>query len=287
MNGWLVVDGEVRVVHPDARRADFAARTEEPVRQAIYDHPALPQALRLWGVDALLESMDRCGIRYGILSGLAWNDRAILADNNAYVRECLESHRDRFRGLYTPDTSDPQRAADAILGLDERLYAGVEVIPKWQRTHADDPRLDPIVEAVRERGFLMKVYTAHPTQTLDGDAPYRTLRFLRRHPEVRTLIPHLGGLLCLYALHPPVREALRNAWFVTSVSSTMKMVEFAAQVNPDNLVFGTDFPFNHCFDQKTPLDEMFGLALPEAARRRILGGTAAALLGLDDAGQAG
>ncbi|MND08968.1 Amidohydrolase [compost metagenome] len=52
-------------------------------------------------------------------------------------------------------------------------------------------------------------------------------------------------------------------------------------MNPDNLIFGTDFPFNHCFDQETPLKEMHGLALPDAARRRILGGAAAALLGFE------
>jgi len=269
-------------VHPDARRADYAANASEPVHQAVYAHDELPRALRLWGIEATLESMDRCGIRWGILSGLAWNDPAILAENNAYVRTCLEEHADRFRGLYTPDTSDPERAADAIMQLDTRFYVGVEVIPKWQRTRADDPRLEPIFAAVRRRGLLMKIYTAHPTQTADGDTPFRTLQFLRNHPDIRTLVPHLGGLLCLYGLHEPVQAALRNAYFITSVSSTMRMVRFAAEVNEANLLFGTDFPFNHCFDQETPLNEMMALDLPDRAKRRILGQTAAALFGLQE-----
>ena len=125
-----IVDSEVRVVHPAARRADYAAHTNEPVRQVIYNHPEVAAAMQLWGVEAALDSMGRCGIRYGILSGLAWNDPAILRENNDYVRYCLKHHGDRFRGLYTPDPSDPDRAADEIMRLNSSLYIGVETNPK-------------------------------------------------------------------------------------------------------------------------------------------------------------
>jgi predicted TIM-barrel fold metal-dependent hydrolase len=81
-------------------------------------------------------------------------------------------------------------------------------------------------------------------------------------------------MLCLYGLWPPIREVLKNAYFITSVSATMKMVEFAAAVNPDNLVFGTDFPFNHCFDQITPLKEMATLNIADHIKEKILSNTA-------------
>ena len=157
----------------------------------------------------------------------------------------------------------------------------LKLIPKWQKININNPHLEPIFEAVRKRGYFMKVYTAHPTQTLDGDAPYRTLQFLRQHLDIRTLIPHMGGLLCLYGLYPTIREVIKNAYFITSVSATMQMVKFAAEVNPNNLLFGTDFPFNHCFDQETPLEEMLAMGLPEDVKEKILGRTALSLFSFE------
>ena len=164
-----------------------------------------------------------------------------------------------------------------ISDLDESVFIGVELIPKWQKIHIDDPGLQPIFEAVLKRNLFFKSYTAHITQTLDGDTPYRLLQFLRNNPELKVLIPHMGGLLGIYGLIPEIREALKNAYFITSVSSTMPMVKFAAEVNEDNLLFGTDFPFNHCHDQSTPLQYMFTDEIAFPIRRKILGETAQAL----------
>ena len=36
----------------------------------------------------------------------------------------------------------------------------------------------------RKRNFFLKIYTAHITQTLDGDSPYRTLQFLKKYPNI-------------------------------------------------------------------------------------------------------
>ena len=90
----------------------------------------------------------------------------------------------------------------------------------------------------------------------------------------------MGGLLCLYALVPEIREALKNAYFITSVSSTMEMVNFAAEINSDNLLFGTDFPFNHCHDQSTQIEYMQNTHLSESVKNKIMGKTALSLFNL-------
>ena len=277
----IIVDSEVRVVHPAARCPSFAKHTQEPARKDVYASKDIKDAVKLWGVESLIESMDENQIDYAIVSGLAWNSSSILRDNNVYVEECLQRYPTRLRGLYTPDVSDPESAAAEILALDAKYYIGVEIIPKWQNTTINAQELEPIFEAVKQRDFFLKVYTAHPTQTLDGDSPYRTLEFLRTHPEIKTLIPHLGGLLCLYKLFPPIAAHLKNAYFITSVSATMEMVEFAASVCSDNLLFGTDFPFNHSFDQKTPLDAMKALNVAREDQAKILGDNATRLFGLN------
>lgn len=275
----IIIDTEVRVVHPEARCPDFGSRFPNTLGRDIYQSPDIQSAVSLWAVEATIDSMDSCGIAHAVISGLAWPDSAVQKDNNDYVKHCLESNRGRFKGLFTADPSQPNRTAEEILELDRDLYVGVELIPKWQGVRIDDPALDPIFEAVQEAGLMIKAYTAHPTQTLDGDAPFRTLQFLRKYPEITTLIPHLGGLLCLYGLFPPIAQHLKNAYFITSVSATMKMVSFAAEVNASQLLFGTDFPFNHSFDQKTSLEAYSQLSIQEPDKSRILGETAKQLFG--------
>ena len=273
----LIVDAEVRVLHPEARHPDYASNTQEPVRDIIYEHTEFPLIMEKLSGESLIKSMDENKIQFGILSGIAWHDREILDKNNKYVTECVEQYSNRFRALYIADPSDPVQAAKEIRLLDDSIYIGVELIPKWQKVHIDDKDLHPIFKAVKERNFFFKAYTAHITQTLDGDSPYRLLQFLKSNPDLKVLVPHMGGLLCLYALIPEIREALKNAYFITSVSSTMEMVNFAAKINHNNLLFGTDFPFNHCHDQSTQIEYMKNTDLSEVVKNKIMGESALSL----------
>ena len=110
---------------------------------------------------------------------------------------------------------------------------------------------------------------------------YIGVELIPKWQNVNTLIPHLGGLVCLYGLFSPIRKLIKNAYFITSVSATMKMVKFASEVNPDNLLFGTDFPFNNCFNQKFPLEEMYNMKISDDVKNNILGRKAFKLFGFD------
>jgi predicted TIM-barrel fold metal-dependent hydrolase len=274
VNAPIIIDAEVHLLHPEACHPDFAAGLAEPVRQAIHDHPDFELVRPKLSLDALLSSMELSGISHAVIMGMPWLDRTILADNNAFVAECAAQHPERFRALYIPHIDDPFLAAEEVMHLDTALFAGVKLIPGWQGTRIDDPALAPLIEAVKKRDLFLMVHTDHPTQSLDGDTPFRLLQFLRNYPEVKVLAPHLGGLLCLYGLLPTVRGLLDNVHFITSVSATMEMVSFAAQVLEESIIFGTDFPFNHCHSQIAPLEAVRQLDLSLARKNAILGGTA-------------
>ena len=83
----IIIDAEVRVLHPAARHPDFAKGTSEPVRKIIYEHPEFSLIRDKLSAEAHVASMVHSGIHHGILSGLAWHDRSILDENNAYVVE--------------------------------------------------------------------------------------------------------------------------------------------------------------------------------------------------------
>lgn len=280
MNGSArIMDAEVHLLHPEACRTDFALGEDEPARRAIHEHPDFPLLQDRLGVDDLLASMDANGISHALVMGVYWRSPAYLRENNAHVGAMVAEYPDRFRGLFIPDLADPRQAARTLEHLDSSRFVGVKLLPAWQGVHIDDEALSPLWSVIRERNFILMVHTDHPIQSSDGDTPYRLLNFIRKHPDIRVLAPHLGGLLCMYGLLPHVRDLLRNTSFVTSVSSTMQMVTFAAAVNSANLLFGTDFPFNHCHDQHTPLAALRRLGLTEEVAGAILYGNAQRLFG--------
>ena len=280
----LIIDCEVRVVHEKARKPNFLSHSKEKIVQDIYKHPKINKAMKLWGVESLIKSMNKNKIKYALLSGLAWRNQKVLNDNNEYVSYCLDTYKDRFLGLYNASTYNPKQSAKKIMKLDKKKYVGVEIIPKWQNTNINDHRLKPIIKAVKKRKMFLKIYTAHPTQTLDGDAPYRTLQFLKMNPNLKVILPHLGGLLSIYGLFSPIKKIIKNVFFITSVSETMKMVEFSSKVNSKNLLFGTDFPFNNSFDQFKSLCELKKLKVPKKIKLNILGKNSSKLLGFDKKG---
>jgi len=277
-----IIDVETHLLHPASWDASYARGNDEFVQKYIHEHPDFDQLTGRMGVEALLASMDANGIQRAIVIGLAWRDSARQQENNDYVAESARAHPERLAGLYVPHVANPTEAAQQLEQLDASVFVGAKLIPKWQGIQMDDPALDPMLDVLVAQGLPLMVHVDHVTQSLDGDTPFRLLALARRRPDLTILAAHLGGLLCLYRLLPTIREELRNMYFVTSVSATMEMVAFAAQVDPHNLLFGTDHPFNHCHDQTTPLDALRALGLSEEHQRMILAGNARRLFGWEE-----
>ena len=266
----IIIDTELRVLQPEAYDPGFLKGTNEPVRKVLHEHPDFHIVQNQMNIEATVESMERNNIKYGLLHGMPWQDKEILNATNVYMQECVKLYPKRFRAFYLPDPTNIKQAVKEIENLDESIFVGVELIPKWQKIHIDDPELHPIFEIVRERNFYLQAYTAHLHHTLSGDTAHRTLRFLQNNLDLKVLIPHLGGLLCIYGLLPEIRDTIKNAYFITSVTSTMQMVKFAAEVNEDNLIFGSDFPLNHCHDQETPLKYLQTVDMESEAKHKLL-----------------
>lgn len=273
----LIIDAEIHLLHPDACAPNFSKNMDEPVRKAIHEHPDFTALADKLSFSSLEHSMDENDIHYGILMGMSWRDKGILNDNNQYISEMVSASNGRYKGMYIPHLKDISRAVSEIEQLDESIFEGVKILPAWQGVHVDDEKLQRIFDVIKDRNMYLMVHTDHMTQSLDGDTPFRLLRFLQKNPELKVLAPHMGGMICLYALREGVRQAIQNVTFITSVSATMPFVNYAADINPSNIIFGTDFPFNHCHDQKTQIDAVMNSGLSEKIIRNIMGEKAKSL----------
>lgn len=276
----MIIDCEVHLLHPEACQKNFIADAKDPVRNAIHDHEDFSVIESKLSVDALIDSMDQNKIQWSIIMAMPWKDKKNLDQNNAYIEKCVRKYPNRLRGMYIPHLENPTQSALEVKSLDKSIFLGVKILPTDQGSKIDDSRLAPIFEEIEKRNLFLMIHTDHIHKTDTGDTPFRLLNFLQKYPNIKTLAPHLGGLLCLYASRPNVKNAIKNVHFITSVSATMELVAFAAQINPNNLIFGTDFPFNHCHDQKTQIDFLSKLNLSSEDQKKILGGTAQRLFNL-------
>lgn len=277
----MIVDAEVHLLHPEAVAPDFAPDKNEPMRRIIYEHNDFSSLLNKLDVSYLLQSMVENKIDYSLIMGMPWRNSAILQANNDYIEECVKKYPSKLRGFFIPDISNVKKAVRQVSYIDSSVFPGIKLFPSLQGKYIDDIELRPIFRVLEERNMFIMIHTDHLYQCQNGDTVYRLFKMVEENKKLKILAPHLGGLLCFYSLLPKISKAIQNVTFITSVSATMKMVLFAAQIIPDKLVLGTDFPFNHCHDQITPIQILRSLGLPEQHLNLILGATACELFGLD------
>ena len=224
------------------------------MRRVVYEHPEREAALSRATVDELLVEMETAGIDRAVIMGLPWYDPELCRRNNAYISETVERYPGRFTGLGVLPPPGCGKLDDAVRRLaEDHGLVGAKVIPSWHGYRLNDPVFEPALRALSELDLVLMPHTDHAYLSPDrSDTAYGLFDVAKRYPNLRILAPHLGGLLCLYNLYPPVAEVLRNILFITTVPLTMRMVEFAVgAAGAERLAFGTDFPFNPSHDQRS------------------------------------
>lgn len=279
------IDLEVRTL-PAAWCADgyMPEAVEETALAKIYRHPLSRVALQRAGEEALLEEMDRTGIDLAVVRALAWRDPERCRTHNRYLADLVRRHPDRFLaiGILPPPRDVAPR--DAVREMIEELgLTGIELIPSWQGYKLDDALVEPALAEAERLGVPAAVEVDHITRSPDrADTAHSALVVAERHPAVKMIVAHLGGLLCLYGLNDDVRPKLANMMFVTSVPRTPRWVWYAVDaIGPRQIAFGSDFPFNVSSTQSHLIGEIEALPLAAADRSLVLGGNAARFLGLD------
>ena len=248
-----VIDSEVRVVNPEA---DNYAKTfhNEGVILDIYKKTTSEINFKKWRYEFLFNEMHLAGIEKAIVSGLAWHDPQLQELNNEYVHKTILVSEGKLKGFFIPPINLPiGKVLKIIENLDWSKYIGIELIPKWQKINLDEERYRPLFKLLESINKYIKVYTCHLTQKFSGNTPQQTFELITKYPNNKFVIPHLGGLLPIYALDERYKKIITNTIFLGSTSSTMIMNKLCLEVFEDNILFASDFPFNHCFSIKEVL----------------------------------
>ena len=275
------IDAEVRLLPDDWCNAGFDVSDEQIVADKIYGHPLTGMALPKASLTALGEEMVRSGVERCIVRGLFWRDPERIKQQNAYLAEVAQANPDRFYPmavLPSPYDVDPVEVVRSL--RDEMGFRMFEMIPSWHGYKMDDGAAEPALAEAERSGMIVGVEVDHMIRDPRSvDTAYSALSVMRRHPDLRMLVAHLGGLLCLYGHNSDVVGDLSNAYFVTSVPKTPQWIKYAVEsIGPQRVIFGTDYPFNIGSNQTDLRDAIREIGLSDEDEAAVLGGNLGELL---------
>jgi predicted TIM-barrel fold metal-dependent hydrolase len=168
---------------------------------------------------------------------------------NRWVKEFIEGIEEvtvHPFGAIHPEDDDLNRTITET--LDEMNFPGFKIQCSVMGITADDPRLDPIAEALVERGKGLVIHTGTAPEE-DGTGGIQYFRpLMKKHPNLKVLVPHLG--MMEFEEFAALLPEHNNLYFDVSATLNPRFDfpwdSFKTYLDdfPDRFLFGTDLPLN-------------------------------------------
>lgn len=225
-------------------------------------------------VTGLKDHMRFCGVDQSVVLPVATKPSQVAAINRWAVEQRNESLV--FFGAVHPDDLNFE---DTVQFLISQGFKGVKFHPDYQHFYADEPRMMPIYEQLRDAGLIVVFHSGidigYPSPVYC--TPLMISNVLDNVPGLRIVAAHMGA----HALWHDVEELLvgRSVHLDTSYSFYLLQKEgmehMISKHGAENILFGTDYPW------KSPKDEIKtiqSLSLKASDIDKILYGNALSLL---------
>ena len=240
--------------------------------------------------------------------------KAIARVNNESLAAITRTHPERFAALASVPFQALEAAAEEVEHAASLGLRGVEIPPGTRELDLDDRRLSPIWESAASLGMPVCIHPfdaapqgafgRYALGNLAGNLFDTGLAaallvlggVLERHPALQVVLYHGGGtfpaLLARldkgHSLFPACREKISRppSTFISQLSFDTVTFErewllhLIRRFGSERVVLGSDYPLPMGPDD--PVAEVRALGLTGAEERAILGGNAAALMGLEE-----
>ena len=251
----------------------------------------------------ILKSMDAGKVDIAIVSpnipdpGFLPPDKAteLCTKLNEATKEIVEESKGRFFAIGLLPWHAPEAAVREVQHIKELGLVGTMLFSRNADLQVDDPKLEPIYDAVEQVGLPVQI---HPTIPLWAepigsygmvaansfviDTAFAFMRLcysgiLDRHPSMKVVMPHAGGVLPFLDGRLPqrreqvpegegrnVKEVLfsEQAWFDLANHSVHVLGYFKNYLGFDRAMYATDYPFApHAM--ATALQERMGFTAEE------------------------
>lgn len=214
----------------------------------------------------ILTRMDAAGVDLAMVCSLAQRIE------NDFLIDLVKAHPDRLFGFGQVRPADDDALAE-IARIAQAGLVGLKLHPSLHGYHvADHGLLDPVFEQCARHGLLVLV------NALDDAfcAPLAIEEIARNHPEVPTIIAHMGAV---WNVPEAILVAERQPHLYLETSATLlsDVRRAYARLGPEKILLGSEWPGSD-FD----LERMkIAKAIPDEADRALVeGGNMARLLRL-------
>jgi len=226
-----------------------------------------------WRPERVLDTMDRCNVRWLIMSG-----HAALVDTqrgNREIAELVARYPDRFRGYWVINPNYPERMERELDEFDDLrqsaerdggtpLFVGFKFHPNQHGVPLNDDRYRPALEYAEARGLPI---LSHTWAGKGMSSHHEVREVAEKYPNVRLLMGHAGygdweDAAKVARDHEHVYLELTAAYSVRGALEIM--IEHAGS---EKILFGTDHPW---FDPHYGIGCILSAYMTDEDRRNIL-----------------
>ena len=187
----MLIDAHVYALPSRLRKTDARLYSAEAaVRSAIYLHPESPHALKLSTPDAILKSMDECGIDNSILVSFPWRTAELCRETNEFLLE-LSTTQNRFSCICSIQPADRRFVHEAEKCLENGALA-LKVNPMWQGFELDGAEMEGLCRFAEQVNVPLMVHVDHAYRK-SAASPAHLYQLAQKHPQTRILAAHMGG----------------------------------------------------------------------------------------------
>lgn len=228
-------------------------------------------------VSELIDRFDEWGVDKGVMLSIATKptQQKIINDWAAQINR--ENDRIIAFGSIHPDAEDAIEEIDRIkeLGLH-----GIKLHPDYQCFMVDDPKMDDIYDHIAKVGLPVIFHAGFDCMSPDliHCPPERTLRMLKRHPDMKVILAHLGGNDMWEDVYSMLSGLDGEIYFDTSFTAACPdglMQKIIDKHGAERILLASDCPWE---STQKMIEKLLRLDLSDDQREKIFGLNALRLL---------
>ncbi len=245
-----IIDTEIRLVHPQARNQNFCKNSGEiNMQKNVYYHKKINLSLKQASLESFLKVMRQNKIEKAIITGLHWEKIKNLNLSNQYLLMCAKKYPEKFKVFYNIDFTNYSNFNysmnlinfsnnSQILGFELNPHSFLFMNKKKHRY------LKKIIKNIINKKKFLRLIGRHSHQhSVSHIFLYNEI--IKKYKYNKFFITAFGGGVTNYLNIKNIEETYRNVLINTAASKNLDFINKIGSILPKNLLFGTDYPFNH------------------------------------------